>query len=257
MEKDDPIRPLESREVFYFSCGPHVPCFNACCRDLNQFLTPYDVLRLARHLEMDSGEFLEGYTRSHHGPQTGLPVVTLCPVAADEKRCPFVTADGCRVYENRPASCRMYPLARMLRRCRQSGQIKESYALICEDHCRGFEQKVPMTAERWIADQGLARYNELNDAMMDIVSVKQQYLPGPVAGDLAKKLYLPLYDIDGFRRKFSERIEPDCRRIGLETGEPANMGDEELLWFAMRYAGQMLRHEYKERQGRQKNADTG
>lgn len=257
MEKDNPIRPLESREVFYFSCGPHVPCFNACCRDLNQFLTPYDVLRLARHLEMDSGKFLEGYTLSHQGPQTGLPVVTLKPVAGDEKKCPFVSADGCRVYENRPASCRMYPLARMLLRCRQSGQIKESYALICEDHCRGFEQKVPMTAERWIADQGLARYNELNDAMMDIVSVKQQYLPGPVAGGLAEKLYLAFYDIDGFRRAFSGWVEPDCRKIGLETEEPANMGDEELLWFAMSYAAQMLRHEYKERQGRQKNADTG
>ncbi|MEZ4604032.1 MAG: YkgJ family cysteine cluster protein [Desulfobacterales bacterium] len=35
--------------------------------------------------------------------------------------CPFVTADGCRVYQNRPSSCRMYPLIRVVRRARADG----------------------------------------------------------------------------------------------------------------------------------------
>ncbi|MFO7839471.1 MAG: hypothetical protein R6X08_08235 [Desulfosalsimonadaceae bacterium] len=29
-------------EDFSFSCYPGISCFNACCRDLNQFLTPYN-----------------------------------------------------------------------------------------------------------------------------------------------------------------------------------------------------------------------
>lgn len=37
---------LSDDEPFYFDCQSRVPCFNACCRDLNQFLTPYDIDRL-------------------------------------------------------------------------------------------------------------------------------------------------------------------------------------------------------------------
>ena len=48
----NPIRPLDTSQPFCFACSPKVPCFNACCRDLNQVLTPYDVLCLKRFLEM-------------------------------------------------------------------------------------------------------------------------------------------------------------------------------------------------------------
>ena len=41
MEND--MIPLARDDQFQFACGPEVPCFNACCRDLNQFLTPYDL----------------------------------------------------------------------------------------------------------------------------------------------------------------------------------------------------------------------
>ena len=33
---------LNDKEKFCFSCHPDVPCFNECCRDLNQFLTPWN-----------------------------------------------------------------------------------------------------------------------------------------------------------------------------------------------------------------------
>ena len=49
-------------EVFRFACSPGVACFNACCRDLNQSLYPYDILRLKKRLKLPSGEFLERYT---------------------------------------------------------------------------------------------------------------------------------------------------------------------------------------------------
>ncbi len=99
METQNSVRPIGPDETFDFSCGPHVPCFNACCRDLNQSLTPYDVLHLARHLEMGTGDFLQAHTVCYQGPETGLPVVSLKPAGGSEKKCPFVTSGGCRVYE--------------------------------------------------------------------------------------------------------------------------------------------------------------
>ena len=65
--------PLELDDEFQFACSPEVPCFNQCCRDINQYLTPYDIFRLKKRLNMDSGDFLNKYTVEHIGPQTGLP----------------------------------------------------------------------------------------------------------------------------------------------------------------------------------------
>jgi Fe-S-cluster containining protein len=88
---------------------------------VNQLLTPYDILRLKRHFGISSAEFLETYTTQHIGPETRLPVVSLKTDASDGHTCPFVSPEGCRVYENRPSSCRTYPLARMLSRSRETG----------------------------------------------------------------------------------------------------------------------------------------
>lgn len=252
MEEPNTIRPVDIDAAFDFMCGPHVTCFNACCRDLNQFLTPYDVLRLARHLEMSTGGFLRAYTISHDGPETGLPVVGLKPAGADEKKCPFVTDQGCRVYENRPGSCRMYPLARMLRRSRQTGQLAESYVLICEPHCRGFGQGHPVTVRQWICDQGLMPYNQGNDAMIGVIAVKQQHFPGPVKGELGEKLFMSLYDLDAFRHALCGPVGADCRRIGIPSEAIDGQDDDQVLAFALQYAGQILCHA----QGHSAGADS-
>jgi hypothetical protein len=57
--------PISIDDTFKFSCSAKVPCFNECCQDLNQFLTPYDILCLKNHLGMTSGAFLERYTTTH------------------------------------------------------------------------------------------------------------------------------------------------------------------------------------------------
>ena len=60
---DPELTPISPQDTFRFSCSPVVVCFNECCRDLNQFLTPYDILRLKNHLGLSSGEFLASSIR--------------------------------------------------------------------------------------------------------------------------------------------------------------------------------------------------
>src|SRR6056297_2305467 len=45
-------------DFFAFSCYPGISCFNACCRDLNQFLMPYDIIRLKQDVGITSTRFL-------------------------------------------------------------------------------------------------------------------------------------------------------------------------------------------------------
>ena len=62
--------PLSLNHTFSFLCSERVPCFNECCKDLNQALTPYDILRLKKHMGLPSSSFLERYTSQHIGPES-------------------------------------------------------------------------------------------------------------------------------------------------------------------------------------------
>lgn len=186
-------------ESFNFTCNPSVPCFNACCHNLYQVLSPYDIFRLKRHLGITSNQFLAQYTQQAVGPETGLPVVFLRPDPNDDMACPFVTAEGCKVYADRPASCRIYPLARAATRCRQTGRITEHYALLKEAHCRGFDHGHRQSAASWIADQSLAAYHTMNDMLLEIIALKKRLHPGPLDMVSQRSFHMALYDLDGFR----------------------------------------------------------
>ncbi len=193
--------PVLLDEKFTFECSPAISCFNECCRDLNQFLTPYDILRLKNNLKIKSSEFLRKYTSMHKGPGTGLPVITFKPDSDSGHACPFITEKGCSVYADRPASCRMYPLARAITRSRETGEVAEYFALIEEPHCKGLGQKKDQTVRQWIKTQGVQVYNEMNDKLMDIISLKNMMMPGKLEGVQEDNFYLACYDIDGFRDK--------------------------------------------------------
>ncbi|MCK5312438.1 MAG: YkgJ family cysteine cluster protein [Desulfobacteraceae bacterium] len=193
--------PVSLDDKLTFECSSAISCFNECCRDLNQFLTPYDILRLKNNLKIKSGELLRKYTSMHKGPGTGLPVITFKPDPDSGHACPFVTEKGCSVYEDRPASCRMYPLARAITKSRETGEITEYYALIEEPHCKGLGQKKNQTVKQWIATQGVQIYNEMNDKLMEIISLKNMMMPGKLEGVQEDNFYLACYDLDGFRDK--------------------------------------------------------
>ncbi len=231
---------VDPEESFPFACGPGVSCFNACCHDLAHFLYPYDLLRLCRHLELASEDFWERYVRFHHGPQTGLPVATLRLDAAADMACPFVDAEGCRVYADRPAACRLYPLARAVRRCAETGRVSEHFALLREAHCKGHEAAETQTAAQWVRSQGLEAYHRMNDPFIDVIAIKRQVHPEPLSLAKSRLVQQALYDPDGFRRRALGRPADDplvatadqCGRIAED--------DEALLAFAYRWVAALL-----------------
>jgi len=237
------VIPISIDDTFKFSCSAKVPCFNECCQDLNQFLTPYDILCLKNHLGMTSGAFLQRYTTQHTGPETGLPVIALKP--GDALKCPFVTKAGCSVYNARPSSCRMYPLARAVSRCRETGKITEHFALIKESHCRGFEQKTTQTVRhqtvrQWIENQKIAVYNEMNDLLMEIVSLKNHTRPGPLDMKSSHFFHIALYDLDKFRPNIFEKGLLDDLHFDPDTLEAVKNDDVELLKLGHRWIKQIL-----------------
>jgi hypothetical protein len=44
-------------DKFKFACKQAFKCFTKCCADVNIFLTPYDILRMKKRLNIKSGQF--------------------------------------------------------------------------------------------------------------------------------------------------------------------------------------------------------
>jgi len=234
------LTPIALQDTFCFECSPDVPCFNECCRDLNQFLTPYDILRLKNHFGLPSGKFLEQSTSQHIGPETGLPIVTLKPVAGNGLICPFVSPDGCKVYGNRPSSCRTYPLVRGLSRSRQTGEITQQFMVLQEPHCLGFKAGGRQTVRQWMEGQEIAIYNSINDRMLDIISLKNQLIPGPLDLKSRHMFYLALYDLDNFRSQIKRNGLLDDFDIDTKTLDKAMEDDLALLELGMRWVKKVL-----------------
>ena len=237
---NETLIPIMPEEQFRFACSPGVACFNACCRDLNQSLFPYDILRLKKRLKLPSHEFLERYTTRHIGPGSGLPIVTLKPNDAGRLTCPFVSEKGCRVYSDRPASCRTYPLVRAISRCRESGRITERFMLLKEPHCLGHNESQKQTVRQWIEGQKIETYNSINDKMMQIIHLKNQVLPGPLDLKSRHLVHLALYDLDNFRNQFFNNGPLDKVDVDPQKLAAAETDDTALLEVGMQWVKQAL-----------------
>ncbi|WP_028325772.1 YkgJ family cysteine cluster protein [Desulfatirhabdium butyrativorans] len=193
---------IRKTDIMPFSCEPSVSCFTECCHDLDQVLTPYDVLRLKNALNLPSGEFLARYTIRFTGPETGLPMVSLKPVAEKQFACPFLSENGCTVYEDRPASCRTYPLIRMAAKSRQTGRITVQYALIREPHCKGWmDGGKGMPLAEWIEQQGLNTYEEMNDRVLSLIEAVNRLKPKSLTPAMRDLIFTAIYDLDTFRSR--------------------------------------------------------
>lgn len=228
------LLPIEAKDAFRFACHCKVPCFNHCCRDLNQALTPYDVLQLKNFLNISSQDFIETHALVYTGSSTGLPVVSLRFGSDQGKQCPFVTPEGCRVYPARPSSCRLYPLARALRRSRTDGRISAHYAIIKEAHCRGFDVHKTQTVGQWIANQQLETCLAMNDALMEIIALKNQVRPGPLSSEHLQMVQMAFYDLETLREKALTDELPGMDHDQLkalpDTGDDASWMKWGLQW---------------------------
>jgi Fe-S-cluster containining protein len=231
----DEMIPVSLNDPMNFDCSSKNICFNECCRDLNQALTPYDILRMKNNLDISSSDFLKTYTSMHYGPESGLPVVEFKPNPDTGHECPFVKPEGCSVYEDRPASCRMYPLARAIARSRETGMVVEYFALIEEPHCKGFGKKTGKTVRQWLEGQNVDKHNEQNDKLMELISLKNRILPGKLEGFMADKFYLALYDLDEFRVKIFEKDLLKKFNIYQSILENIKIDDEALMDFGIEW----------------------
>jgi len=229
---------LADGQTFPFTCHPGVPCFNACCADVNIILTPLDVLQLARHQNLHTREFLDTHTLTPITKDLQLPIVMLKMRDEEDKRCPFLTAEGCGVYHHRPWACRMYPLGMAIPPAHAGEEPEPIYFVFEDDHCQGRHQSdaAEWTAEAWRSDQDIAARDELEVGFRELVSHpwfiggRRQLDPRQI-----EMFHMACYDLDTFRSFVFESSFRDRFELEPEREEQLASDDEALLRFAFRW----------------------
>lgn len=212
-----------------FECRPGLSCFTACCRDVNIFLTPYDILRMKRRLGVSSEAFLERYTLSLVPESTGFPVVVLKMREDSKKTCPFVGPGGCAIYEDRPWSCRMYPLDR-------AAAEGEEYRLIADSTvCLGMKEGRERTLREYLHAQGIDPYEEMEGPLRKITSdprLSKEKIQNPKIREMCR---MTLYDLDRFKRFVFESRFLEIFHVDKDEAERIKEDDLALLKFAYRW----------------------
>ena len=228
-----PVR-LKPRDMFCFACHKGVSCWNVCCHGADITLTPCDIIRMSKHLGVRPREFLLEYTVPAIWEKGNLPVAKLKMGGADgQGACAFMDDDGCTIYENRPVTCRYYPLGLATVKMKGHEEKEDFHFLVKETHCLGHEEDNLQTVDKFRAEQGLADYDRVNRGWMDILMKMASWtvLGGPMGKEptvQAKKMFFMVStDVDALRdfivtTKFldSYDIEPD-RVEAVKTDDAA------------------------------------
>jgi len=217
--------PLQPQDSFSFSCHAGLSCFTSCCRDVNILLSPYDVIRMRRRLGLSSTEFLAQYTKTLVAPKTALTAVQLRMDEESGRRCYFVGSDGCSIYEDRPWSCRIYPLD-------VDGDGDQYRLMVDRCRCHGLDSRESTNLAQWFRDQGLEPYTAESErfaAVTDDDKLTAWRVGHPQGAHI---FHLACYDLDRFRELVFREALYDMVEAGAINLDKLQGDDLALLAFA-------------------------
>ena len=227
------VKPLIGNTL-KFSCHRGITCFTECCADLRLILTPYDILRMKKRLNLPAGKFLTEYTQEDEERESFFPMIRLKMRNDEKRRCPLVSPQGCTIYEDRPGACRLYPLGRAAASGAPGMGDREFYFLVDESHCLGFREEREWTIEEWLKDQGAGHFNEMNRPWMEIVTSRSPRIR-ELTGEKLGMFSMTSYNLDRFREFVFQTKFLKVLDIPSEVIEKIAVDDGELMKLGMKW----------------------
>ena len=225
---------------FNFACHEGLECFKQCCRNINIFLSPFDVLRMKNKLGITSRQFLDQYTIRLSAQNQGFPLVLIKMKEDENLVCPFITSYGCIVYQDRPWACRMAPVDML-----GNGQ----FGFIFEpSRCHGLKEKKEQTVEEWMQDQGLSIYNETEEYFKDLPAVIKFSGQREQDSKINELIYLVCYNTDRFKEFVLGNGFAEKYALPQAYTEKIKTDDTELMKFGFHWLASVLSDTEKQKE---------
>lgn len=230
-------RKLLEKDTFRFKCHVQVACYTRCCKDADMYLYPYDIIRMKNRLGISSERFLEQYTLTAFRDNPYFPSLMLKMSDENEKSCPFLNPEGCVLYEDRPFSCRAYPLERAVARSGHKGKRAVCYFIANHAYCLGHKESREWSVKEWIENQQIQIYNDMNDLWVDIDTLFQGNPWGSqgINGPAFKMAFLACFNVDTFRTFVFESTFLSRFDVSPERIEEVIASDVELMKFGFEW----------------------
>ena len=90
----------------------------------------------------------------------------------------------------------------------------------------------------WVDDQQIAAHNRVNDMMLELISLKNRFRPGPLMPSEKKWVVTALYDLDTFRKDLFEKEGTTPIAADNQTLDREKTGDLDLLRVAMHWVSE-------------------
>jgi Fe-S-cluster containining protein len=232
-----PGLPLTENDTFRFRCHSKLSCFNQCCRNLNLFLYPYDVLRLRKCLGLRSDQFIDRHVDVVLREGNHFPEVLLRMADNASKTCPFLSNQGCTVYPDRPDTCRTFPVEHGLLFSDQPDKTKIVSFFRPPDFCQGQHEAQKMKLNQWADDQDAVMHNRMTTRWAYIKAMFQQNPWGQegMNGPKGKMAFMAAYNVDRFREFVFESSFLKRYRIKKALTKKLRTSDRELLLFGFEW----------------------
>lgn len=229
--------PLKPSATFHFRCHRDLTCFNQCCRNLNLFLYPYDVIRLKKALKMDSDRFLEAHVDVVLRQGNHFPDVLLRMADNASQTCPFLNDAGCSVYPDRPDTCRTFPVEHGLLFKNGTGASERVSFFRPPDFCQGQHEERMWTLAQWADDQEAVIHNRMTArwAAIKALFLKDPWGPEGLNGAKGKMAFMAAYNIDRFRDFVFQSTFLKRYRIKKALIKKLQTSDRELLLFGFEW----------------------
>ncbi|MBC8179299.1 MAG: YkgJ family cysteine cluster protein [Deltaproteobacteria bacterium] len=221
-------------DTFSFSCHSRLSCFNLCCRNKYLPLTPYDIVRIRKALNIHSDDFLEKFTLYRLDPNSGFPILSI-KMGDKDGLCPFVGPDGCTIYNDRPTACRLFPLGRSSGISGDGTAREEFLYLLDTQGCKGVKEKKVQSVKAWRDDQGLLPYIEMNDKMLGLLFHPNRDDSKHLDQRQQQKVMVACYNIDLFRDFVFKTGFTEQYKIDEETAKRVMESDVALLTLGFTY----------------------
>lgn len=158
-----------------------------CCTNMEIFLNPFDILQIASKTNSSTSEIIDKYILFLEDKESGLrrPIFKNARIGL----CSFNHEKLCSIHENRPLSCRMFPLAR----------IKGEFYLQQAEFCQGLKVVSKIELSDYLSEDDGMEYIKSADIYHEIIENLKNHYP-----DMIKNKYyfdllnIIIFDIDYF-----------------------------------------------------------
>lgn len=200
---------LKNNDTFCFACDG---CGKCCQEREDILLTPSDLYKMSKYLQISIKEFIETYCELYRGESTNLPLVRILP----QEICPLNKEGKCIVHSVKPYVCALYPLGFMM-----NYTTKDFDYFLQPAECENYTQT--QVVGKWLEDYSLIEEEKLTIIWHEFI---KQYIDGLAAAkDLSdidfESIYTTLYLRYDLETSWMAQFKLNCNEVLslLERGE--------------------------------------